>query len=347
MSQEAPSGHTCELPSFLPSCYLGVVFHRTAPFSDAGLVRAATGHRAMLAMARRCRELCIQDPVMRLQLFDALVRPVMLYGVEVWGPHALGQMDAQFEREHRSFLRRLLGVRDSTPSVVVLAELGRYPLTVLATVQVCKYWNRLMAMEDGRLVRLAFLESVRLANLPSRFAVRASWAAQVASLLAVTPLPAAGPRRIDIKAALSALQRRYLTSVQESALPKVQMYLGHIAPPLRIGTYNVAAYLKEVTSRVQLRHLAQLRTGSHRLRVETGRWERPRLERHERTCQRCLSGEVDDEQHMVFGCSALDEVREQHVELFAVSADLRSFLEQESVQVAAFVSAGFAAVLDS
>ena len=50
---------------------------------------------------------------------------------------------------------------------------------------------------------------------------------------------------------------------------------------------------------------------------------------------------------MVFGCSALDEVREQHVELFAVSADLRSFLEQESVQVAAFVSAGFAAVLDS
>ena len=109
----------------------------------------------------------------------------------------------------------------------------------------------------------------------------------------------------------------------------------------------MAAYLKEVTSRVQLRHLAQLRTGSHRLRVETGRWERPHLERHERTCQRCLSGEVDDEQHMVFECSALDEVREQHVELFAVSADLRSFLEQESVQVAAFVSAGFAAVLDS
>ena len=51
---------------------------------------------------------------------------------------------------------------------------------------------------------------------------------------------------------------------------------------------------------------------------------------------------------MVFGCSALDEVREQHAGLFAESADLRSFLEQESVQVAAFVSAGFAAaVLDS
>jgi hypothetical protein len=41
----------------------------------------------------------------------------------------------------------------------------------------------------------------------------------------------------------------------------------------------------------------------------------------------------------------LEEVRVQHVGLFAGSADLRSFLAQESSQVAAFVSAGFAAVL--
>lgn len=326
-------------------CYLGVVFHRTAPFSDAGLVRAATGHTAVMAMTRRCRELGIHDPALRLRLFDALVRPVMLYGIEVWGPHSLGQVDAQFEREHRGFLRRLIGVRHGTPSAVVLAELGRYPLTVLATVQVCKYWNRLMAMDEGRLVRLAFLESVRLAALPTRHAIRASWAAQVASLLAVTPLPATGPRHIDIKAALSALQRRYLTSVSDSALPRVQMYVGQIAAPLRIGSYRMASYLKEVSSRAQLRHLAQLRTGSHQLRVETGRWERPMVSRDERFCRRCLSGEVDDEHHMVFDCPALEEVRVQHVGLFAGSADLRSFLAQESSQVAAFVSAGFAAVL--
>ena len=328
-------------------CYLGMVFQSTAPFSDAGLVRAATGQRSALAMSRRCRELGIQDPVMRMRLFDVLVRPVMMYGIEVWGPHSLGQLDAHFEREHRSFLRRLLGVRDSTPSAVVLAELGRYPLMVLATVQVCKYWNRLLAMGNDRLVHLAFLESVKLAALPTRHAVRASWAAQVASLLAVTPLLPTEPRRIDIKATLSQLQRRYLTSVSESALPKVQSYIGQIAAPLLIGTYHVSPYLKEVTSRVQLRHLAQLRTGSHRLRVETGRWERPRLPRQERICLRCESGDVDDEHHLVFDCPAVQELREEHAGLFAASEDLRSFLEQESLQVAAFVSAGFAAVLDA
>ena len=67
--------------------------------------------------------------------------------------------------------------------------------------------------------------------------------------------------------------------------------------------------------------------------------------RERRICQRCLSGEVDDEHHMVFDCPALEEVRVQHAGLFAGSADLRSFLAQESSQVAAFVSAGFDAVL--
>jgi hypothetical protein len=133
--------------------------------------------------------------------------------------------------------------------------------------------------------------------------------------------------------------------VSDSALPKVQMYVGQIAAPLRIGSYRMASYLKEVSSRAQLRRLAQLRTGSHQLRVETGRWERPMVSRDERFCQRCLSGEVDDEHHMVFDCPALEEVRVQHVGLFAGSADLRSYLAQESSQVAAFVSAGFAAVL--
>jgi hypothetical protein len=143
---------------------------------------------------------------------------------------------------------------------------------------------------------------VRLAALPTRSAVRAPWAAQVASLLAVTPLPTTGPRHIDIKAELSALQQRYLTSVSQSALPKVQLYLGQVADALCTDSYQMASYLKEVTSRAQLRRLAQLRTGSHQLRVETGRWERPRVARERRICQRCLSGEVDDEHHMVFDC---------------------------------------------
>ena len=201
-------------------------------------------------------------------------------------------------------------------------------------------------MDGSRLARLAFLESVRLAALPSRSAVRSSWASQVAALLPVSPIQDSQPQRIDVKATLTALQNRYLASVAGSAQIKVQLYVGQIAPPLSVGTYKVAPYIEGVASRSQLRNLANLRTGSHRLRVETGRWERPAVRRDQRLCQRCDLGEVDDEHHMVFRCTALQELRQQHARLFGVSGDLRSFLAQEPAQVAAFVAAGFVVVAE-
>ena len=33
-------------------CYLGVIFHRTVPLSEAGLARSTTGQTAVLAMTR-------------------------------------------------------------------------------------------------------------------------------------------------------------------------------------------------------------------------------------------------------------------------------------------------------
>ena len=65
--------------------YLGVDMHCTQPFADAGLPRKESGQRAMLDMLHRCRELGIDDPLLQVRLFDALVQPVMMYAVELWG----------------------------------------------------------------------------------------------------------------------------------------------------------------------------------------------------------------------------------------------------------------------
>ena len=54
---------------------------------------------------------------------------------------------------HRDFLRRLLGVHSGTPNVAVLAEVGRYPMVVKAAKHLCNFWNRLVEMEDERLVK--------------------------------------------------------------------------------------------------------------------------------------------------------------------------------------------------
>ncbi len=46
-----------------------------------------------------------------------------------------------------------------------MAELGCYPVEIVARPQLARFWNRLGDIGDDRLVKQAFTESVRLASV--------------------------------------------------------------------------------------------------------------------------------------------------------------------------------------
>ncbi len=194
-------------------CYLGLVLHDSGPFAQAGQARKESGERAAHMIAGRCRELHITQPLHQLALFDAVVKPSVLYGAEVWAPGLLCQASSDLQAEvlHRQFWRRVLGVRAGTTSMAVLAELGRYPLYLSVARQLCRYWNRLVGMDDSRLVKQAFLESLALARR-SASTSRRTWAGQVASFLAFTaPVAEDGTaQRVDADAVEAYPQRVYL-----------------------------------------------------------------------------------------------------------------------------------------
>ena len=86
--------------------------------------------------------------------------------------------------------------------------------------------------------------------------------------------------------------------------------------------------------------MAQLRTGSSWLAVETARRQGDEgvVPREERLCQRCSSAAIDDAEHMVFDCSALEDHRWNHPSLFLRdSRSLSDFMDQDPTEVAAFV----------
>ena len=62
--------------------------------------------------------------------------------------------------------------------------------------------------------------------------------------------------------------------------------------------------------------------------------------RADRVCQRCSSAAIDDADHMVFDCSALESHRWNHPSLFTTrgSRSLSDFMDQDPTEVAAFVS---------
>jgi hypothetical protein len=86
--------------------YLGVELHGTKGMQAVIQWLAMLGKKAIFALRRRCAELCIFDPALQCQLFDALLKPVLNYGYEVWSDHMARE---QLEVVHRAFLKSSLG----------------------------------------------------------------------------------------------------------------------------------------------------------------------------------------------------------------------------------------------
>ncbi len=104
--------------------------------------------------------------------------------------------------------------------------------------------------------------------------------------------------------------------------------------PLDPESYQSAEYLRAVGGWRQRKSMAQFRTGSHWFAVETDRWG-PVVNRHERVCRRCGSGQADDEQHMIFHCSSLESIRLRHPTLFI--GGTVSLAEFFAAEIASFV----------
>jgi hypothetical protein len=104
---------------------LSVKLHDTKGMQGAIQWLAMSGKKAVFALWRRCVELHIFDPTLQCQLFDALVKPVLSYGCEVWSDDMARE---QLEVVHRAFLKSSLGVSTMTSSYIVLAEFGKFPL---------------------------------------------------------------------------------------------------------------------------------------------------------------------------------------------------------------------------
>ena len=124
---------------------------------------------------------------------------------------------------------------------------------------------------------------------------------------------------------------------------KMQQYLS-LRSIVDTASYSPAAYLQAVVKWNQRKHLAQIRTGSHWLAVETGRFGAARVEREQRLCQRCEGSSVDDVEHMIFDCTSLEAERQKHQSLFARGrVILADFFDQDQIELAAFVHGCFKA----
>ncbi len=120
--------------------YLGFVFHAIQNMAHGTEHLVSAAKKAVHAMRRRCIYLHLSDPAIICRLFDILVLPTLSYSCAVWDVDP--KIGEKAELLHRQFLKQLLGVRNSSTSQIVLAELGHFPVQLHFWQQILRYHNR-------------------------------------------------------------------------------------------------------------------------------------------------------------------------------------------------------------
>jgi hypothetical protein len=129
--------------------YFGIKFSRSGSFSNAKKELVKRRTKAMYEVLKRDRlhNLSIKC---QLELFDSMVKPIILYGCETWG---FGNNEI-VERLHLKFCK--LHLKTSTPDYMVYGELGRYPISIDIKVRMIKFWCKLIMGKQSKLSHICY-----------------------------------------------------------------------------------------------------------------------------------------------------------------------------------------------
>ena len=82
----------------------------------------------------------------------------------------------------------------------------------------------------------------------------------------------------------------------------------NIKPNYKMESYLLNNYNKELRQ-----CLTKIRMCSHKLLVERGRWQRPKLEYRDRLCTMCEERDIEDEYHVLMKCTYFSIIRKKYL----------------------------------
>ena len=239
-------------------------------------------------------------------LFDAIVKPILIYASEIWGY----QRCDQIERVHIAFCKRLCCLNRNVANFFPLAECGRYPLWVSYMTNCIKYWTKVITMPTARYPKQCYNMLKGLDDIG-----RTTWATHIKRVIYQYGF---GYVWIANEVGNRAEFLRICTNRLKDCA--TQELFGNVASSPKALTYKLyksaltpETYLSLSLSFVQKRVLSNFRCSSHSLMIEKGRQRN--IERHLRFCEFCLGRNVhavEDEVHFLLYCPLFEELRQRY-----------------------------------
>ncbi len=291
--------------------YLGIMISDDSCLLPAHNSLMQKGLKAYYAMNSLLYSANITNTKNYLMLFDALIRPILTYGCEIWGLDLLQKkapkkfLSGQHhmigcEKLEIKLYKFILGVPMGTSNIGVRAELLRFPLRYFISSQILKFYYRLKLGSKNNLLNNFFTNLHQLHHNPfSEFLTMLSNAGAELSSPTI-------PRNISwaAKKTMASLNEKTYERWDEEILSnrKLSVYA------LVKDSYDIDSYTTEINDRHLRKYLTCLRLGSHPLQIEVGRYNY--IPRQERKCTLCNSQNVEDESHFLLSCPLYTTLRE-------------------------------------
>jgi len=288
--------------------YLGIDFDRNCTFSifKSRIADKARRNRVILgSIGANKGSLSIKA---NINLWEGIIRAGLEYGAEVWGA---GNWE-EGELIQREVGRRVLKCSSKTTSVAVRGELGWWKLSTRRNFLMLKFWIRVLLMEDSRLVKRIY----NISRIEYIFRNRTNWVKNLHRLVQKYNLVDLWVQESRVwlidqeDLSVEGVKKFWFRTIYKKvhAVEQEEWRL-EIEKKPKLRTYKsvktslaLESYLLSEKERRGGYILITLRTGTNKLRIETGRWKRPVEPVDERKCLVCVHEDIEDEKHFMLFC---------------------------------------------
>ncbi len=295
--------------------YLGIYFDEHLCFDFHEEQLAAAGSCALGSVINKLKK----NDCMTYETYNKCIKcsvaPVIEYGSEITGIYKQDKLNRVIDSSARAFL----GVHKFCPIASMYKDLGWVTNACNRKVNVLRYWNRLIQMDNSRLTKEIF-------NINHNHPTLGSWCYHVKNIFRQLNMTEVFLEKkicnLDVcKTKLISLEKDAILKTIDSK-PKLRIYKQIMTDG------EVEKYVKLNISSGERSMLAQLRMGILPLRIETGRYTNMKLS--ERFCQICNVVKIEDELHFIFTCTKYEQTRKGFLEKMIYKCkDVESFNEIE------------------
>ncbi len=307
--------------------YLGVTFSYNGCFNRAIKDLTTKATRASFKISATLKSRKVLNCALYIKLFDTMVKPVSLYGAQVWSERLLsfyqkddfGNFDRlAFEQLQNKICKCALRVGKYTSNLASRAEMGRFPLLISIAQASINYWMNILASPD-KLVYSAYCEEVNADKTGSK-----NWVTLIRCILRRCNLERlwhaqrVKNHRQVLQQVRSQLENQFkhtffkqiedVNSKNKQSGNKLRTY------KLIKKHYKMERYLliRDMPPHVK-RALTSIRISAHNLEIERGRMSQPQpTPVGERCCKHCRnsqSNKIEDEVHFISECPLYRQLR--------------------------------------